>query len=557
MSHQPKSLETTSKILYVTERCNSSNIFVISGKHIAECGFHEREKLSEERALQEQVEKLNQVGIALTSETNLEKLLELIVHEAREFTRSDAGSLYILEDDKLFFHIAQNETLSRRPNPPPGFKPYPLPLSEESIAGYVAITGKVLNIENVYRLPKTVPYSFNPDFDLRNNYVTRSMLIVPMKDRQGQILGVLQLINVMDETGAIAVFPKSVEHLVMSLASQAAVAIRNAKLIADIKALFEALIRYSASAIDARSPHTAGHSKRVAAYSKAIALAINDETTGPLRDIFFAPEELEELSYAAWLHDIGKLGVPEHILDKNNRLSNEAMETIVSRFELIKALKLKRIYQDMHTLDVSTMESSTPEGKKDQSDDKIHQEIAKVEQETEGDLSFIQNVNRSTFLSEEDLATLQAIASKTYEDLHGNVRPYLTARESESLSVRKGNLTEDEYKRIQTHVELTYNIVKNIPFTKNLKNVPIYSATHHELLNGSGYPRGLKGEEIPVQARILAVVDVFDALTAADRPYRRAIPPEKAGDILRAEAKNGRLDKDIVDLFLDKELYKI
>lgn len=514
-------------------------------------------KLSEERVLQEQVEKLNQIGIALTSETNLERLLELIVREARGFTGADAGSLYILEDSKLFFHVAQNETLSRRPNPPPGFKPYPLPLSKESIAGYVAITGEILNIEDVYRLPNTVPYSFNPDFDLRNNYVTRSMLIVPMKDRQGQILGVLQLINAMDKTGAVVVFPKSVEHLVMSLASQAAVAIRNAKLIADIKALFEALIRYSASAIDARSPHTAGHSKRVAAYSRAIALAINDETTGAFRDMFFTPEQLEELSYAAWLHDIGKLGVPEQILDKNNRLSNEAIETIVNRLELIKVLKLNRIYQDRHARDVSTKGGSAVEDKKDRSDDRISQEITKVEQEIEGDLDFVQTVNRSSFLSEEDLSTLQAIASKTYEDLHGNVRPYLSAQETEPLSVRKGNLTAKEYKRIQTHVELTYNIVKNIPFTKDLKNVPLFSATHHELLNGSGYPRGLKGEEIPIQARILAVVDVFDALTAADRPYRRAISPEKAGEILRAEAKDGRFDKDIVNLFLDKELYKI
>ena len=508
--------------------------------------------MPEDRVLQKEIKKLNQIGIALSSEINLEKLLELIVREAREFTRADAGSLYILEDGKLFFHVAQNQTLIRRPDPPPGFRPYPLPLSRESVAGYVAITGEILNIENAYSLPETVPYSFNPDFDLRNDYVTRSMIVVPMKDREGQILGVLQLINAMDKITTATVFPKSVEDLVMSLASQAAVAIRNAKLIVDIKRLFEALIRYSVSAIDARSPHTAGHSRRVAAYSGAIALAINKQTTGPFADVFFTPEQTEELSYAAWLHDIGKIGVSERILDKKNRLSDEAMEAIVNRFELIKALKLNRIHQAGHAGNISS-----PEGGKDGPDDSISEEINKVEQEIEADLSFIQRVNRSNFLSDEDLATLEVIASKTYENLSGNMTPCISEKEFKHLSVRKGNLTAEEYEKIQTHVEFTHNIVKNIPFTRTLKNVPFFSATHHELLDGTGYPRGLKGDEIPLQSRILSVVDVFDALTAADRPYRRAISPEKGGEILKAEAEAGRLDKNIVNLFLDKELYKL
>ena len=517
----------------------------------------QREKLPEDLVLQKQIEKLNQIGIALSSEINLGKLLELIVREARGFTHADAGSLYIVDKDRLFFHVAQNETLSRRPDPPPGFKPYPLPLSKQSIAGYVAITGEIVNIENVYSLPETVPYRFNPAFDLRNDYLTRSMLVVPMRDREGEILGVLQVINAMDETRAVAVFPESVEHLVMSLASQAAVAIRNAKLISDIKALFEAVIRYSASAIDARSPHTAGHSKRVAAYSGAVAKAISTEVTGPFADVFFTPEELEELSYAAWLHDMGKIGVPERILDKENRLSDEAMETIVNRFELIKALKISHIYQDRYARDVWARGGSVSEGNKDRSDDTISQEIRKVVQEIEENLSFTQKVNRSNFLSDDDLATLQAIASRTYEDIAGNTIPYISEKEMECLSVRKGNLTAEEYKGIQNHVELTYNIVKNIPFTKTLKNIPFFAASHHEMLDGTGYPKGLKGDEIPMQSRILAVVDIFDALTAIDRPYRRAMTRERAGEILKAEAKAGRLDKDIVNLFIDKELYKI
>lgn len=508
--------------------------------------------------LQEQIEKLNQIGIALSSEIHLEKLLELIVFEARQFTGADAGSLYIIDhEDTLYFHVSQNDTLSRRPGPSAGFKPYPIPLSTESIAGHVAINGEILNIENVYDLPETVPYKFNPEFDRRNDYVTRSMLVVPMKDREGETLGVLQLINAKDKTGAVVQFPASVEGLVMSLASQAAVAIRNARLIADIKALFEALIRYSVSAIDARSPHTAGHSRRVADYSRAIALAINKETTGPFADVSFTSEQMEELSYSAWLHDIGKIGVPEHILDKNNRLSEEAMANIANRFELMKALKLKPLNEGTPAGNPSTGETPAPKTKNSQSDNSSRQELREVVQRLEEDLRLIEKTNHSNFLSDEDLAALQNVAAKTYKNMEGHTIPYLSEKEMEHLSVRKGNLTAKEYEKIQTHVELTYNIVKNIPFTKPLQNVPLYSASHHEFLDGSGYPKGLKGGEIPLQARILAAVDIFDALTAADRPYRRAIPATKAGEILKAEAEGGRLDRDIVDLFVDKKLYEI
>ena len=492
-------------------------------------------------ALRKQVEKLNQIGIALSSETNLEKLLELIVREARAFTGADAGSLYILDQGMLYFHVAQNDTLRQRTDAAPGFKPYPLALSKESIAGYVGITGETLNIENVYKLPETVPYNFNPDFDLRNDYVTKSMLVVPMKDREEHSLGVLQLINATTETGLVVPFQKSVEHLVMSLASQAAVAIRNAKLIANIKALFDALIRYSASAIDARSPHTAGHSRRVAAYSETMAKAINDETMGPFRDVFFTPEELEEVSYAAWLHDIGKIGVPEQILDKENKLSAEAMAAIATRFDLIKSLTVNR---------------GSSEDQKDSRRHATRREDEKTGQNIDGALSVITKVNQAPFLSHEDSRTLEEIASKTYEDLHGKTRPYLTATELEALSVKEGNLTDVEYKKIQTHVEHTYNIVKNIPFTKKLKNVPFFSASHHEFLDGTGYPRGLTSDELPLQARILAIADIFDALTAVDRPYRSAMPASKACQVLQTHAQAGRLDQDIVNLFTEKALYE-
>jgi HD-GYP domain-containing protein (c-di-GMP phosphodiesterase class II) len=502
-----------------------------------------REQSSSESALRKHIEKLNRVGIALSNETNLERLLELIVTEARGFTRADAGSLYTLDNGRLHFRIAQNDTMAKRGRTSAGFTPYSLCLSENSIAGYVAGTARVLNIKDVYRLPPTAPYRFNPEFDLRNHYVTRSVLAVPLQDQTKEILGVLQLVNAtLGRT--VGPFPKSVERLVLSLASQAAIAIRNATLIADVKALFSALIRYSASAIDARSPHTAGHSKRVAGYAEAIARAINRETSGPLQDVSFTSEQIEELVYAAWLHDIGKIGVPECILDKGNRLSDEAMATIATRFALIKALN--RVGR-----------SGGPPCAGGGCNDMTRQGEEETEKEIDRSWAFIARTNGSFRLSEEDSTILRSLAAKTYQDLDGTHRPYLTEKEVEALSVREGNLTANEYSQIQRHVEHTYNIVKNVPFTKPLKNVPLYAVSHHEFLNGKGYPRRLKAHQIPVQARILAVADIFDALTAVDRPYRNAVSIKRACETLGAHAGAGRIDADIVDLFIRKKLYQL
>jgi GAF domain-containing protein len=262
--------------------------------------------------IRERLETLNKIGIALSSETILSRLLELIVREARYFTNADAGSLYLVDLDKncLDFEVAQNDTLKKRYDlKPETFKPYSLPLTKNSIAGYVAITGETLNISDAYNLPPEVGFEFNRDFDKRNRYRTKSMLLVAMKDTDGKIIGVLQLINSTNSQGKVVSFDINIESLVSSLASQAAVAIKNAQLIEEIKAIFEALIQYSVSAIDARSPFTAGHSMGVAKYTMALASALNDTHDGPYADISFSPAQLEEPNYAAWLHDIGKIGV--------------------------------------------------------------------------------------------------------------------------------------------------------------------------------------------------------------------------------------------------------
>jgi HD-GYP domain-containing protein (c-di-GMP phosphodiesterase class II) len=499
--------------------------------------------------LQEQIAKLNAIGIALSSEHDLNKLLELIVKEARGFTNADGGSLYIKEDGKLNFLVAQTESLQRRQDGGPAFKPFYLPLTKESISGYVAVTGEVLNIEDVYQIPPTAPFRWYKDFDKQHGYRTRSMLVVPMRDHEDEIIGVLQLINSLNPAGEVIPFDKEFESLVLSLASQAAVAIRNAKLIEEIKNLFRSLVRYSAKAIDARSPHTAGHSGRVAKYSMRMAQAINEETEGRLGKIQFTPAQLEELRMAAWLHDIGKIGVRESVLEKSTKLSDDQMEAIMARFEAIKKTILAEAAAEK--LRLAQEGRNSPEVLED-IDTRVQEQIRALDD----DLEFIKQVNIPGWMSDEDLDRLRSIAERSYVDSHGERRYYLTALEYENLTVRKGNLTESEYKEIQSHVNHTLDILNKIPFTKDLENIPKYAAAHHELLDGSGYPKGLRGDQIPIQSRIMCIADIYDALSSPDRPYKKAIPLEKSLSILREEAERGKLDKDIVEMFIRRKLYQ-
>ncbi len=500
--------------------------------------------------LKSQITRLNQIGIALSSEHNLNKLLELIVKEARSFTEADGGSLYIKEGDKLNFLVAQTQSLERRTNTPNSFKSFYVPLTKASISGFVAITGEILNIPDVYHIPPTVEYRFNKDFDVKMEYRSKSMLTVPMRDHQDQIIGVLQLVNSMDRTGKVIPFKKEYETLILSLASQAAVAIRNAKLIEEIRELFRSLVRYSAKAIESRSPHTAGHSGRVTKYAVRIAEAITEEKDGAWANVKFTPEQIEELRMCGWLHDIGKIGVKEAVLEKSTKLSEAQMETITQRFETIKASFIMHALQQKLELAKSRRDDSA-----------LLQEIeARVQSEInalDSDLEYLKRINiPDDSRSLDEYQRLREIAERTYSDINGEMRYFLTGIEYENLAVARGNLTAAEYKEIQLHVDHTLAILRKIPFTKDLENIPKYAAGHHEYLNGSGYPRGLKGEEIPLQARILCIADIFDALTSPDRPYKKAKPLDVTLKILQEEAARGKLDAEVVNLFVRHKLYE-
>ncbi len=499
--------------------------------------------------LEDQIHKLNAIGIALSSEQNLNNLLERIVREACHFTHADGGSLYIIEDKRLNFTVAQTESLQKRDGEKEPFKSFYLPLSKHSIAGYVAITGELLNIPDVYKIPPTVAYQINKQFDAQNNYRSKSMLVVPMRDSSGSVTGVLQLINSLTASGEVVPFEQKYESLVLSLASQAAVAIRNVKLFAEIKNLFKSLVRYSAKAIDARSPHTAGHSGRVAKYSVRIADSINRETEGRLGETHFSPEEIEELRMAGWLHDIGKIGVRESVLEKANKLTRVELEVIRQRFEGIR-VGIQNGYLREKVQALSKGNGGLVEV------EKMQDEIERQMQEIDAAFAFVQQINVPGYLNNEALSRLQKLAERTYSDSSGELCYFLTRHEFENLSVVKGNLTPGEYEEIQAHVAYTIDILEKIPFTKDLRNIPKHAAGHHEYLDGSGYPLGLKGSEISLPARILCIADIFDALSSPDRPYKKAIPIEKTLAILQEEARAGKIDSDIVELFIRRKLYE-
>lgn len=505
--------------------------------------------VNDSKNLQNLIARLNQIGIALSGEHNLNKLLETIVKEARLFTNADGGSLYIREGDKLNFLVAQTASLEKRSNGKPIFTSFYVPLTKESISGYVATTGQLLNIKDVYELPATVEYRFNRDFDLKIGYRSKSMLVVPMRDHQDEIIGVLQLINSLGESNQVVPFKKELESLILSLASQAAVAIRNAKLIQEIKALFRSLVRYSAKAIDARSPHTAGHSGRVAKYSVRLARAINEEKDGRFAAMTFTAEQLEELRMAAWLHDIGKIGVRESVLEKINKLSEAQMEVIQERFQVIRMTLIHRAHGEK--LELAQAGKLEPAASR-----RIDSELEQALQKVDDDLAFLQRVNLASLLSEADHERLRRIAESTFVEINGQQRYYLSAIEYDNLAVVRGNLTPAEYTEIRSHVEHTLSILENIPFTRDLADIPRIAANHHELLDGSGYPRGLRGDDIPLQSRILCISDIFDALTSTDRPYKQSVPLEESLQILRREAAAGKLDGDLVELFIGRELYR-
>lgn len=496
---------------------------------------------------EERVSALNKIGIALSAERDLDRLLEKILTESRRFTGSEAGSLYLLEEGphgkRLRFKLAQNDAVRF------AFSERTMPVDDASLAGYVAGHGEPVNLDDAYAVPAGAPYRHNTAFDEQTGWRTRSMIVVPMSDHTGALVGVLQLMNRRLQDGH-APYPADLVPLLLSLATQAAVSVKANQLTASIRRLFEDFARAAIMAVELRDPTTAGHSNRVADLSVALARVVDRAADGPYARVAFSREEIRELQTAALLHDFGKISIPERVLVKAKKLDDDEVRRIRDRFDF--ALEAEDT-EDCRTLLLRLLEAGVPPSAED-----VRQlDLSRWEraQELEEVFEEVRRANEPTVLPEEAGGTLRRLLTRSFRDRRGVVTPLLNDYEFRLLSIRKGSLSVEERTQIESHVSHTYRFLSSIPWTADLARVPEIAHAHHEKLDGNGYPRGLKADQIPVPARIMAICDIYDALTASDRPYKRAVPREKALRILEDEGRAGLLDPWLVTVFVGEKIW--
>ncbi|MBK8394551.1 MAG: GAF domain-containing protein [Leptospiraceae bacterium] len=505
------------------------------------------------------ISKLTRIGVSLSNEKDFTKLLRDILYSSREISVADSGSLYLIDKDEkgnpknLRFKISAMDLNSSE---------FILPINKQSIAGYVAYTGKVLNISDVYNLPQGVEYSFNRDFDKVKNYHSKSMLVVPMKNYLGEVLGVIQLINrkknfnhklTVEQMKGNDVMPfdKYSEELVMSVAGQAAVAIQNNNFIQDIESLFEGFVTASVSAIEARDPTTSGHSFRVALLTVGLAETVDKITTGKFSNIKFTHEQMKEIRYASLLHDFGKVGVREKVLVKSKKLEPYELELIKWRFYYMQ----KDLQEKFTNRKLDYVKRNGNIGYRE-FEKALEMEYLIESKKLEEMLQIIISSNEPTILEQANSQALVDISKMNFAFFDGTEQPVLTPSELNYLSIRKGSLDFEERKEIESHVEHTFQFLSKIPWTSGLKMVPSIAHAHHEKLNGNGYPRGLHSNEIPIQAKMMTIADIYDALTDKDRPYKKAVPLERALDILKMEVKDSHVDGDLLNVFIESRVFE-
>ena len=518
------------------------------------------------------IEQLLDIGVALSDTYDLGELLDLILSKSREITCSDAGSVYLVDElnvkeCKLVFKAAQNDSL-----PDLAFQEQALAITSESLTGYVALTGQSLNLADAYNLPKNTPYKFDKSFDEKTGYRTCSVLILPIQNRHLEVLGVLQLINRKIQSNVLLTqenakeltqpYSEWEEKILTSLASQAAISIERNNLQENIENLFEGFVKASVRAIEARDSCTSGHSERVAKLTVGLSQEVNIINSGIFSEIYFSNQQIQELRYAALLHDFGKIGVPEAILTKRKKLYQEQLELIQQRFSLaqrtleMEYAQTKYKYLSGHLSDI--YQSHT------QKSCLLCQKIKNLDLELEVAITQLNDywqtiltANEPKILAEEPLKQLQEISLYTYKDIDGQIKPLITPEEMAQLTVPRGNLTPEERQAIEAHVTDSYEFLKQIPWTKKLQKIPNIAYGHHERLDGSGYPRGLKENEISIQTQIIVIADIYDALTAGDRPYKQGLPVEVALRIMGSEAAENKINSHLFELFKQKQVFSI
>jgi HD-GYP domain-containing protein (c-di-GMP phosphodiesterase class II) len=505
----------------------------------------------------DQLEKLNSIGIALSAERHIPTLLEMILRELKQMLRADGGTVYLIKDDALHFNTMLNSSLQVYTGgvegQPVTLPPIPLYNSKGepnygTVSAYCALKGETINIPDAYSA-EGFDFSGTREFDRRANYRSQSFLTIPMKNHEEEVIGVIQLINAKDQNGNNVPFSEADQRIGESLASQAAIAITNQLLILEFRELFEAFISLIAQAIDEKSEHTGDHCRRVPVLTMMLAEAACRTKSGPFKDFHMTEEELYELKIAGLLHDCGKVTTPVHVIDKATKL-----QTIFDRINLIDT-RFAALQKDLE-IDLLQKKIAVLEGKADYDLSVLEVEYQTKLKQLKDDRSFLHKCNiGSEFMSDQLKERVKQIGQYQWQDWEGKQQNFLTEDEIYNLNITKGTLTKEEREIINRHIVVTIKMLESLPYPKNLRRVPEYAGGHHERMDGKGYPKGLTREQMSIPARMMGIADIFEALSARDRPYKKGKTLTECLHILGKMKLDNHIDPDLFDLFVREKVY--
>ena len=511
--------------------------------------------------LEKRIKRLNAIGLALTTENDTNKIFEMILEEARHITNADGRTLYMIDENgNLKFEIMITDSLKIHNGGtsgneiPPFIKPIPL-IKEDGeenhshISAHVALTGEICNIKDAYD-EKGFDFSGTKAFDKNTGFRTQSVLNVPLKNHENEIIGVIQLINARDtKTQETILFSDEMEKQIISLASQGAVALTNKRLVRELKNLFEAFIKLIATAIDRKSEYTGGHCERVPEITMMLADAVEKTKTGKYKDFSMNDDERYELYIAGWLHDCGKVATPVHVVDKGTKLETiyDRIENVQTRFEVLKRdAKIEYLNKKIELLEKNDQNAL----------EKIKLDYEKQLMQLADDLKFVEKSNfGGEFMEKESQDRIKEIGKYKW-DFKGQSSAFLSELEIRNLTIPKGTLLPEERKIINDHIVITIDMLEQLPYPKKLRNVPEFAGGHHETLDGKGYPKGLTEDQMSVQAKMMAIADIYEALTAADRPYNKPKKLSHAMRIMGYMKNDYHIDEELFEIFVKEGVYK-